>query len=124
MAGSLDILSNGMGIFAQSPQDQAGRRRRVWSCFRVGSGLASLLSRVVLNVIVIEHVAHKVTGLVIVIVIVIVIVTTQKGQLSGHKVLAPDGVTFQWGVCHVASQSQSPGGSQQSPHGSSAENGT
>jgi hypothetical protein len=33
----------------------------------VGSGLARLLSRVVVNVI--EHIAHKVTGLVIVIVI-------------------------------------------------------
>ena len=38
----------------------------------VGSGLARLLSRVVVNVI--EHIAHKVTGLVIVIVTVNVIV--------------------------------------------------
>ena len=38
----------------------------------VGSGLARLLSRVVINVI--EHIAHKVTGLVIVIVTVNVIV--------------------------------------------------
>ena len=58
----------------------------------VGSGLARLLSRVVVNVI--EHIAHKVTGLVIVIVtvnvivifivivIVIVIVTTRNSGSS------------------------------------------
>ena len=87
----MDILSNGMGIFAQSPQDQAGRRRRVWSCFRVGSGLASLLSRVVVNVIVIEHIAHKVTGLVIVIVIGIGATQGSEGSCQGIKYLHPMG---------------------------------
>ena len=37
-----------------------------------------------------------------------------RGHLPGHKILAPDGVSFQWGVCRVASQSQLPGGGQQS----------